>query len=503
MGRLHAERAILPLLPWHGECLDSVGGWADLVRGDLPAPPCVGDGDQDCCPAAAGFCEPALLLADDAELSLPSRIAARRHALDAGCPPQALAQDDLTLPPDVRRRRAALAQGEGSEPWASEVLAVHGLWADALAERAVLGDPDALDLLADVVHVDRGAWPAAERALGECHPPSCLALYVGRDGPAAAADSPGELARRLKAASGPLERGPNIPPDLELGLGVPAPADALDALTGSGDATHAVLAEAEAVKRFIGRDLDRLEAALLSPVSAGSPPGDVHGAFVAGGGAPGATALAVALVWGDVGVAWVADGGAVRVKAGEREWWLDGCAPARRVGAGDPEGEPVPPLALAAAERVGAWLRLGEIEHAREADDLLAFAPGARRWAPRVFPRPDPGSASTRPPWEGPSVGAKRRGRLLTPFALPTPTEDRRARAEAVRFTQSPEALAVTAWAAWRAQDPELARMLLGEAPQEPWPRYAWRVVAAALGEPGEEAVRPTGCAPALWAGPG
>lgn len=491
IGRTHAERLVLPLLPLHGQCLDSVGGWADLSRGALPQRECR-DGELgalrlavDCCPAAKGRCEPALLLAGDESQALPVRIVARQHALAAGCPQALLALDDLSLPPVVRRARAE-GRIAWSGPWDVEEIALHGLWGDALAERAVLGDADALDLVADLLQLDPGVRPAAVRAVGE---------------------DPGQaLPAALIAASGRPERGPNQPPRLGLAAGVPAPADVLDVLTGSGDATHALLAESRAVRTFVGSDPARLEAALFSPASVGSPPGDVHRAFVAGGGSPGATALAVELAWGPVNAFWTGDAvglvlPAVAPGVGEPDppsWWMDGCTAPRRPRRSDlalvPSGVAVTALALALAEQVGAALRAGEFDLARQADALVQLAQSPARWAPQLFPTlaRAPSSASA-PPW-------------LLSAPLPTAGDPvaagRRTASDMLATTLPADDLALAAWASWRSGDEDLARLLLREAPAEPWPRYAWRTVAVALGEPSDPAVRPTGCPPALWPGP-
>lgn len=497
--RVEAERLVLPILPFHGDCLDSIGGWADLARGDLPDPP-------ERCPAPARGCEVATRLAGDPTIGLPARIIARRHAVGAECPRQDLPSDDLTLPPGVRRSLASARRGEAGEPWASEALALHGLWGDALIVRATLGDPDALDLTADLVRLDWGARGGAVDALGPQY-------GVGEAPPRwpgpgrAPADV---LAAGLIAAAGKPERGPNAPPALQLAPGVPAPSDALDRLTGSGDATHALLAEAAAVRTFVGADRDRLEAALFSPASVGSPPGDVHGAFVAGGGSPGATALAAELVWAGAEAFWGDGRVTVRMsaEAGDVAWSLDGCtAPRRVVWTGD-GGEGVSALSLALAERVGAWLRVGDVERAREAEALLLAglpppAPGRLAWVPRLFSGPAAPSAG--PPWIAPvprRVGRRTRAPVPAAVIAAPSAPDRRAIADAMGATRSPDELAVAAWAAWRAQDDDLARLLLRDPPPGEWPRYAWRMVAQALGEPSEPAVRPEGCAPALWAGP-
>ncbi len=499
MGRLYAERVLLPVLPLHGECLDSIGGWADLARGDLPA---------EACPAPRGSCEFALLLADDESVALPARIIARRHAIGADCPPQALQPADLTLPPDLRRARASARSQLSGEPWASEAIAIHGLWGDSVLVRAGLGDPDALDLAADLVLLDSGAVNGAAGAIG---PPFGVGEAPTR-WPGPQPPSEGVLHAALLDAAGRPERGANQPPTLELAPGTPAPADALDLLTGSGDATHALLAEAAAVQGFVGTDKARLEAALFSPASAGSAPGDVHGAFVAGGGSPGATALAAALVWGDVHAYWVEGDAAVAITTQWSPtanlqnpwgaWQLDGCSAARRVDTA--AGQPASPLALALAERVGAWLRAGDVSRAREAEALLQTGQGARPWAPRLFD--GLGASAGGPPWVAPVPPAPRRGSRRAASPVPTAVlaaaPDRRAVADALFQHASPDEVAVAAWAAWRAHDDELARMLLVEPPPGVWPRYAWRTVAQALGEPSEPAVRPEGCAPALWVGP-
>lgn len=497
--RVEAERLVLPLLPFHGDCLDSVGGWADLARGDLPDPP-------ERCPAPARGCEVAVRLAGDPSVGLAARIIARRHAVGAECPRQALPSEDLTLPPDIRRTLASARRSQAGEPWASEALALHGLWGDALIARAALGDPDALDLAADLVRLDSGAREGAVEALGPQYgvgeaPPR----WPGPD--RAPADV---LGAGLIAAAGRPERGPNAPPVLELAPGVPAPADTLDRLTGSGDATHALLAEAAAVRRFVGADRERLEAALFSPASVGSPPGDVHGAFVAGGGSPGATALAAELVWAGTEAFWIGDSARVtlrtRFEAGGAAWSLDGCTAPRRTEWTDVEGERVSALSLALAERVGAWLRVGDVERAREAEAALLAGPpssGQLAWAPRLFSGPAAPSAG--PPWTlAPPRRPGRRSRAPVPAAvIAAPSApDRHVIADAMVATRSPDELAVAAWAAWRAHDDDLARLLLRDPPPGEWPRYAWRMVAQALGEPSEPAVRPEGCAPALWAGP-
>jgi hypothetical protein len=498
--RVEAERLVLPLLPFHGDCLDSVGGWADLARGDLPDPP-------ERCPAPARGCEVAVRLAGDPTVGLPARIIARRHAVGAECPRQALPSDDLTLPPGIRRTLASERRDQAGEPWASEALALHGLWGDALIARAALGDPDALDLAADLVRLDSGAREGAVEVLGPQY-------GVGEAPPRwpGPARAPADvIAAGLIAAAGRPERGANAPPALELAPGVPAPADTLDRLTGSGDATHALLAEAAAVRRFVGADPERLEAALFSPASVGSPPGDVHGAFVAGGGSPGATALAAELVWAGTEAFWGDGRVTLRTSAepGDVAWSLDGCTAPRRVGWTGAEGERVSALSLALAERVGAWLRVGDVERAREAEALLSA--GRVAWAPRLFSGPSAPSAG--PPWtvtpQRPSGRRSRSGVRPPVIAAPSApvnaapgAPDRRAIADAMVATRSADDLAVAAWAAWRAHDDELARLLLRDPPPGEWPRYAWRTVAQALGEPSEPAARPAGCAPALWAGP-
>ncbi len=461
------EGAVLPWLPVHGACLDGVGGWADLARGKRPHPPCLaGAREIDCCPAARGFCEPAETLASDVTLGLPIRVVARAHALSARCPAVTLPLDDVTLPPGTRRALALDTHGIVADPWNDEPIAIHGLWGDAIAERAYLGDGDALDLLADLVLLDGTYRPAAVRA---------LARDPGRG-----------LHRALILAAAHPQRYANTAPPLDLAPGQPAPSDALDALTGSGDATHALLVEAGAVRAFVGTDRVRLEAALFSPASAGSPPGDVHGAFVAGGGSPGATALAAALVWGAVDALWV-PGLGVQVGAeappdapisesGASGWWLDGCSAPRRAEMTQIiDGQAASPLALALAERVGAWLRVGEWARARDAEALLqgAIVGPTPSWAPRIFLSDDGGK-----------------------------TADPRTRADLVAGTRTADELAVSAWAAHVGHDDDLARMLLRDPPSDPWPRYTWETVANALGEPSDPAVRPEGCPPPLWPGP-
>lgn len=501
LGRLPVERVILPLLPLHGDCLDTVGGWADLARGDLPLPPAE-------CPAAAGSCEPALMLAGDAEVGLGVRLVARRHAVEAGCPPQGLPPDDLTLAPAYRRAHATARSDLQGEPWGSEAIAIHGLWADAVVARAGLGDPDALDLAADIVRLDAGAREAAEAALGA----DSAVAGVAERWPGAPRSETDALAKRLIAAAGAPERGPNAAPPLQLAPGVPGPPDALDVLTGSGDATHALLAEVQAVRGFVGADRERLEAAVFSSVSAGSAPGDVHGAFVAGGGSPGATALAAELTWGEVATSWTGDavrvdvpvspGGAPGDVGGT--WLLDGClAPRRADLAVTPHAVPVPALALALAERVGVLLRAGDAPGARSVALLLHGAGARGRWAPPLFLESAPVSAG--PPWAPPPpprARGKRRFSVLPDLAPPPPAPDT---SLVDRFVAEHDVdqLAVAAWAAWQAQEPALARALLRTPPTDPWPRYAWRSVATALGEPTEAPVRPAGCSPALWAGPG
>lgn len=501
MGRGHLEQALLPRLPMHAACLDHLGGWADLARGTLPSPDC---------PAPAGWCEPALLLLNDEALPLPARIVARAHAEAARCPVPPLALEAVTRSPRGRRQAGL------SDPWAAEAIAVHGLWPDAVSARAVLGDSDALDLLADLIALDPLYRPAALDALG---------ASVRVDGTLPDDDS---LGRALQIAAGRPERGPNAPPPLA-GLPTDAP-DRLDALTGSGDATHALLAEGAAVRAWIGGDAARLEAALFSPLSGGSAPGDVHGAFVAGGGSAGATSLAAELAWGPLTAAW--DPSGVQLRAGESAWWLDSCRAPRRATAGDPEGTPVPPLQLALAERVGAALRAGDVEAARDADAALTalLPPGGPRpaWAspplaallpaaspalPAASPAlpvaaspalPDAAGAAGRtltPPWLTPPPP---RGRGRRPPALPPPASAPSPRdvADAIAATLSVDTTALAAWAAWRTHDDELARQLLRDPPTALWPRYAWRTVATALGEPSTAPVRPSGCAPPLWAGP-
>jgi hypothetical protein len=498
MLRGHAESVVLPLLPLHGACLNTLGGWADLARGDLPGPDC---------PTADGHCELALLLAADPARSLPIRIVARAHAREAHCPSAALPTTDLTLPPAARR-----AAGR-ADPWTSEPLALHGLWADAVMQRAVLGDDDALDLAADLVLLDDGLRPAALAALG----PDVL--------PHAA---PSALSHALYEAAGAPERAANPQPQLA-GL-LPEAKDVLDAVTGTGDATHALLAESEAVSAFIHAlptpggppdevALDRLEAALFTPMQQGGPPGDVHYALVAGGGGPGATALAAELVWPDLRVQWVPATGTnpagVRVGAGDREWWLDGCSAARRVRPEDPAGVSVAPLHLALAERVGALLRAGDVAGARAVELLLhGMLPGDHMdWAPRLFVEPAPIVAAHAPPWilsEPRAVGGGRRSkrRAATRDEPASPASDAPATAvlpaspDLFAQTHTQDELALAAWASWRAHDDGLARRLLPSPPESPWARYAWRITAKALGEPADEPRRPEGCPPPLWPGP-
>lgn len=495
MLRAHAERLLLPLLPLHGECLDTLGGWADLARGDLP---------KTDCPAAKGSCELALLLADDATLALPIRIVARAHALAARCPATALSTADLTLPPAVRRTAGA------DDPWRSELLALQGLWADAVMQRAVLGDTDALDLAADLVVLDAGLRPVALAALG----PEFTATT-----------GLGALSHALYEAAGAPERSANAQPALA-GL-LPEAKDVLDAVTGTGDATHALLAEAEAVAGFVRASadeaqadatqadeaqaagaLDRLEAALFTPTQQGGPPADVHYALVSGGGSPGATALAAELVWGPISAQWVrassAGSAGIRLGAGGREWWLDGCAAPRRVRAEDPAGVPVAPVHLALAERVGALLRAGDPIGAQAVEALLrGMVPGSsvpQDWAPRLFVEPAPPASQTRalapaqtPPWVKPKA-RKGTAAVATVDAGPAP--------DAFAQDRSADALALAAWASWTVQDDDLARRLLRSPPPTPWARYAWRVTAKALGEPSDPPRRPDGCAPPLWPGP-
>jgi hypothetical protein len=504
MLRGHAEHVLLPLLPLHGTCLDTLGGWADLSRGELPGADC---------PTANGSCELALLLADDPTRSLPIRIVARAHARAAHCPGPTLPPEDLTLPPAARR-----AAGLG-DPWTSETVALHGLWADAVMQRAVLGDRDALDLAADLVLLDEGVRPAALAALG----------------PEVPADaSSGALAHALYESAGAPERAANPQPALA-GL-LPEAVDMLDFVTGTGDATHALLAEATAVSAFVhaaprsGTDgavdnasLDRLEAALFAPLQPGGPPGDVHFALLAGGGSPGATALAAELVWEGLRAQWVpateGQNAGIRIGASDREWWLDGCSAARRVRPEDPPGVSVAPLHLALAERVGALLRAGDVAGARAVEAALhGMLPGAQGWAPRLFVAPAPAAAAPAPPWllSEPRVLRGRRTSKRgsrTPIAVapgipapaPAPALDPAPASEiADAFAQAhtPDQLALAAWAAWRAHDVDLARRLLRSPPASPWARYAWRITAQALAEPGDPPIQPEGCPPPLWSGP-
>lgn len=502
LGRVSAERVLLPLLPLHGDCLDTVGGWADLSRGDLPLP-------AEQCPAAAGSCEPALMLADDASVGLSVRLVARRHAIEAGCPPQGLRPDDLTLPPGYRRAHATARQELAGEPWGSEAIAIHGLWGDALLVRAGLGDPAALDLAADLVRLDAGAHAAAEAAIGA----DSAVAGVAERWPGAPVSGSDTLSRRLIAAAGAPERGPNAVPALELAPGVPGPPAAMDLLTGSGDATHALLEEVGAVRGFVGADRERLEAALFSSVSTGSAPGDVHGAFVAGGGSPGATALAAELTWGRVATSWTGDavrvdvpvtpGGALADVGGT--WLLDGCVAPRRADlAVTPSATPVPALALALAERVGVLLRAGDARGAEEVAAVLLASGATGGWVPPLFlARP---RASAGPPWLPPPAPRERgQRRPAPPPLLPAfaPAPAREPQVDDFVAAHDLDQLAVAAWAAWRSQEPEAARALLRTPPAAPWPRYAWRAVAEGLGEPTEAPVRPEGCPPPLWAGPG
>ena len=504
MLRAHAERLLLPLLPLHGECLDTLGGWADLARGELPATDC---------PPAKGSCELALLLADDATLALPIRMVARAHAIAAHCPATVLSTADLTLPPAARRTAGT------DDPWGSELLALQGLWADAVMQRAVLGDTDALDLAADLVVLDPGLGPVALAALG----PE-LTATTGL----------GALSHALYEAAGAPERSANAQPALA-GL-LPEAKDVLDAVTGTGDATHALLAEAEAVAGFVRASadeaqadearadearatgaLDRLEAALFTPTQQGGPPADVHYALVSGGGSPGATALAAELVWGPVSAQWVpvspARSAGIRLGAGGREWWLDGCSVPRRVRAEDPTGVPVAPVHLALAERVGALLRAGDPIGAQAVEALLrGMLPGSsvpQDWAPRLFVEPAPPASqisvpapAQTPPWVRPEV---RKGAVAVATVDASAAPDAFAQnrsADAFAQARSADALALAAWASWRAQDEDLARRLLRTPPPTPWARYAWRVTAKALGEPSDPPRRPEGCAPPLWPGP-
>jgi hypothetical protein len=528
MLRGHAEHVLLPLLPLHGACLDTLGGWADLSRGDLPGADC---------PTANGGCELALLLADDPTRTVPTRIVARAHAREAHCPGPALPPDDLTLPP-AARRAAGL-----SDPWTSETLALHGLWADAVMQRAVLGDRDALDLAADLVLLDDGVRPAALAALG----------------PEVPADaSSGALAHALYESAGAPERAANAQPALA-GL-LPEAIDVLDFVTGSGDATHALLAEATAVSGFIhaaptpspdravdravdgvvdgavdravdgavdgvvdgavdravdGAALDRLEAALFTPLQPGGPPGDVHYALLAGGGSPGATALAAELVWEGLSAQWVpateGHNAGIRIGASDREWWLDGCSAARRVRPEDPTGVSVAPLHLALAERVGALLRAGDVPGARAVEAALhGMLPGALEWAPRLFASATPLDAPALPwilaePRTLRGRSATKRGFRMpvAPPSAPTPAPvPASAIADAFAHDRTADALALAAWTSWRAQDIDLARRLLRSPPASPWARYAWRITAQALEEPGDKPMRPEGCPPPLWPGP-
>jgi len=102
-----------------------------------------------------------------------------------------------------------------------------------------------------------------------------------------------------------------------------------------------------------------------------------------------------------------------------------------------------------------------------------------------------------------PRTRGRRRLSVLPVVAPPAPAPAGPSLVDAFVVTHDVDQLAVAAWAAWQGHEPELARALLRTPPTDPWPRYAWRSVAESLREPTEAPVRPDGCSPPLWAGPG